>query len=118
VAVRSRIRWLPVAVLVGLCVALVPGAGASAASCAPVLDPYPGTRYEGVDLTKISAKGIACPRARKVAKGAHLKALGITPPPDGIRTFRWRGWRVVGNLRPASDKYTATRDGERVGWRF
>ena|SRR5215218_8213889 len=93
-------------------------ATASARSCAPVVNPYPGTRFEGVDLTSIRAKGITCPRARKVAKRAHSKALALTPPADGIRRFRWNGWQVVGDLRPSSDKYRATRNGKRVSWRF
>jgi hypothetical protein len=97
--------------------AIIP-ATASARSCSPVINPYPGTRYEGVDHSKIQAKGIGCARARKVAKGAHQEALGITPPVSGIRRFEWRDWEVVGNLRPASDRYSATRKGQRVGWRF
>jgi hypothetical protein len=91
---------------------------ASARSCSPVVNPYPGTRYEGINISHIRAEGIGCPRARKVAKRAHRKALGITPPPNGIRRFQWNGWRVVGDLRPSSDKYQATRVGQRVLWRF
>ena len=87
-------------------------------SCSPVVIPYPGTRYDGINLSHIRAEGIGCDKARKVAKGAHKKALGITPPPDGIRRFQWNGWKVVGDLRPSSDKYVATRGGKRVSWRF
>jgi hypothetical protein len=109
-----------VAVLLALTLALAAVAPktASARACAPVVNPYPGTRYEGINLSKIRAAGLPCAKARKVAKGAHRKALGITPPPSGIRTFRWRGWTVTGNLRPTSDKYIATRGGDRVNWRF
>jgi len=94
-------------------------AGAAAASsCQPVVNPYAGTRYEGVDLSRIEATGLPCPRAREVARGAHRKALGLTPPPNGIRRFGWHGWRVTGDLRPDSDRYLAVRDGMRVRWRF
>jgi hypothetical protein len=91
---------------------------AAAKSCSPVVNPYPGTRYEGVNLSHIRAVGIGCAKARKVAKGAHKKALGITPPPDGIRRYGWHRWAVTGNLLPASDKYQATRGSKLVRWRF
>lgn len=54
----------------------------------------------------------------RVAKGAHDQALGITPPVSGVRLFRWKGWKVVGDLRGSSDRYLATKDGKRVRWRF
>jgi hypothetical protein len=115
-----KLRLLAAAALAGLCVvAAVPStSSASAQSCSRVVNPYPGTRFEGINLSHIRAEGIGCPKARKVAKGAHRKALGITSPPDGIRRFQWNGWTVVGDLRPASDKYEATRGGKRVRWRF
>ena len=80
--------------------------------------PLPGTRYAGVDLSHITATGVSCRTARSVARGAHRKALGITPPVSGIRTFTWNGWKVRGDLRPASDRYVATRGPTRVRWRF
>lgn len=91
---------------------------ASPVACKRVVDPYPGTRYEGVDLTRIRAVGLPCSDARRVARRAHRKALGITPPADGVRRFRWHGWRVTGDLRGASDRYVAKRGDERVRWRF
>jgi hypothetical protein len=109
---------IAVAILLALTVAAVAPKTASARACSPVVNPYPGTRFEGVNLTNIRATGLSCPKARKVAKRAHRKALGITPPPNGIRRFEWHGWLVVGNLRPAHDKYSATRGGDRVDWRF
>jgi hypothetical protein len=114
----ALLRLIGIAVLLTLALAAIAPKTASARACAPVVNPYPGTRYEGVDLTNIRAAGLPCAKARKVARGAHRKALGITPPPSGVRTFQWRGWTVVGNLRPGSDKYTATRGGDRVSWRF
>ena len=53
-----------------------------------------------------------------MARGAHYKALGLTPPPSGIRRFNWRGWRVTGNLRGDTDHYLATRAGRRIRWVF
>lgn len=92
--------------------------GASYRSCQPVKNPYPGTRYEGVDLSQIRALRVSCTTARRVARGAHRKALGITPPPSGVRTLTWNGWRIRGDLRPNSDRYLATKGSRRVRWRF
>jgi len=86
--------------------------------CAPVRNPYPGTRYDGVDLTHIRALHVSCATARRVARRAHRKALRMTPPPDGIRRFRWNGWRVRRDLRPAHDRYLARKGERRVRWRF
>jgi hypothetical protein len=93
-------------------------AEAAAKSCKPVVDPYAGSRYEGVNLSRIRADGLSCSRARHVARRAHYKALGLTPPPSGIRRFSWHGWSVIGDLRPSSDTYLAVRDDMRVRWRF
>lgn len=94
------------------------GRAATTASCAPVVNPYKGTRYDGVDLSRIRATGVSCSEARRVARGAHGKALGLTPPPSGIRRFNWNGWRVTGDLRGPTDSYTATNGTRRVRWRF
>ena len=91
---------------------------ATTRSCGAVRDPYPGTRYAGVDLSRITASGVSCRAARSVVRGAHRRALGITPAVSGIRTFTWNGWTVRGDLRPASDRYVATRGSTRVRWRF
>ena len=53
-----------------------------------------------------------------MARRAHKKALGITPPPSGIRRFTWKGWQVTGNLRGDSDRYRASKGGKLVTWRF
>jgi len=50
-------------------------------SCEGVLNPYPGTRYQGIDLTHIRAKGVKCPKARRVAKRAHKMGLLLGVPP-------------------------------------
>lgn len=107
-------RALVLATLVG---ALAPSA-AAAKRCDPVVNPYPDTRFEDVDLTRIRATGVGCETARRVARGSHRKALGLTPPASGIRTFDWQGWAVRGNLRPAHDRYTALEGARRVTYRF
>jgi hypothetical protein len=91
---------------------------AAAEACDPVRNPYPGTRYEGVDLTRIRAVEVSCSWARTVAKRAHRKALGMPLPADGIRRLKWRGWSVTGDLRPATDRYVARKGDRRVRWRF
>ena len=95
-----------------------PALAQDARSCGRIDDPYAGTRYEGTDITRIRAVGVSCRVARRVARRAHRKALGITPPPSGIRRFSWRGWQVTGDLRPERDRYVATRGEQRVRWRF
>ena len=96
----------------------VPAGEAAAKSCGRVVNPYEGTRYEGSDLRKIRATRVSCRGARRVARRAHYKALGLTPPPSGIKRFTWRGWKVTGDLRPASDRYVAKKGRKRVRWRF
>ena len=85
--------------------------------CRPVLDPYPGTRYAGVDLTRIRTSAGSCESARRVARKAHRKALTITPT-RRFRRFRWNGWSVTGDLRPDRDRYVARKAGREVRWRF
>ena len=89
---------------------------ASARSCRPVLNPYPDTRYEGADLRRIRATGVPCRVARRVARCAQRKALGLPLPQNGVRRFRWRGWRVRGDQRASRDRYLARRGGDRVRW--
>jgi len=112
------VRRLPALALALAVLAAAPSGAQAARSCKPVVDPYPGTRYAGVDLTRIRATGVSCATARRVARRAHHKALGLTPPVGGIRRFTWHGWQVTGNLRADSDRYSATRPGKRVSWRF
>jgi hypothetical protein len=113
-------RWLVVIVLFAAAgTSAAPAAsGAAAKSCGRVVNPYPGTRYDGVDLRRIRATGVTCHRARQVARGAHRKALGLTPPTSGVRHFKWQGWRVTGDIRGATDRYVAKREGKRVSWQF
>ena len=92
---------------------------AASTACKPVINPYEGTRYEGIDLRRIRATGVSCRTARRVARRAHRKALGLTPAPNGIREFTWRRWTVVGDIRGSSDRYVANAPGgKRVRWRF
>jgi hypothetical protein len=107
------------AALLGVVAALAtPEAAAAAKVCDPVRNPYAGTRYEGVDLTRIRALEVSCSWARTVAKRAHRKALGMPLPADGIRRLKWRGWNVTGDLRPEIDRYVARKGDRRVRWRF
>ena len=91
---------------------------ATTRSCGSVSNPYPGTRYAGVDLSRITATGVSCRTARSVARAAHRIGLGITPRFSRIRSYTWNGWKVTGDLRPSSDRYVATRRGAKVRWRF
>src|SRR3954447_11415268 len=86
--------------------------------CAAIHDPYPNTLFAGESITNITARNVGCVTARSVARGAHRKALGVTPTAGGIRTFSFNGWHVTGDLRPAHDRYVATRAGAVVRWRF
>jgi hypothetical protein len=95
-----------------------PVAEGAAKACGRVENPYPGTRYEGEDLRRIRAVSVSCHGARRVARRAHRKALGITPPPSGVRHFMWNGWSVTGDLRGDSDRYVAKRGAKRVRWLF
>jgi hypothetical protein len=87
-------------------------------ACGAVVNPYPGTRYEGVPLSGIESMGVSCSTARLIARRAHRKALGLPVPVSGVRHFDWHGWKVRGDLRPSSDVYAARRDGMLVSWRF
>jgi hypothetical protein len=91
---------------------------ATVKACRPIRNAFPGTRYAGVDITHIRARGVSCGAARWLAKRAQHKALGITPGYDGYKRFRYHGWKVLGNLRPAHDRYLATESGRRVRWQF
>lgn len=107
-----------IALLGTVAILALPQGASAAKACEPVRNPYPGTRFEGVDLTRIKATEVSCSRARRLARRAHRKALGITPKPDGIRRFMWRGWRVGGDLRPEKDRYVARKGDGVVRWRF
>jgi hypothetical protein len=95
-----------------------PGKSAAATRCNPVVNPYEGSRYEGVDLRRIRAAGASCAKARNVTRRAHRKALRLVPRPNGTLRFEWHGWAVRGNLRPSNDRYVAKRGGKRVRWIF
>ena len=112
---RNRVAFA----LIACSVALAGSSPADAAlrACKPVLDPYPGTRYAGVDLTRIRTSAGSCATARRVARRAHRKALRMTPT-GRYRRFTWHGWKVTGDLRPDHDRYVARKDGRQVRWRF
>ena len=108
------------ATLLALTAALMaaPTAAQAVKTCEPVRNPYPGTRYEGIDLKPIRAVNVSCSWARHVARRAHRKALSLPLPADGVRRFRWRGWMITGDLRPDRDRYVARKGDRRVRWRF
>ena len=114
---RKRVALAGIVCSVALAGASPAPADAALRACKPVLDPYPGTRYAGVDLTRIRTSGRSCETARRVARKAHRKALTITPT-RRFRRFNWNGWSVTGDLRPARDRYVARKDGRQVRWRF
>lgn len=103
---------------IALCALALPATASAVKRCRPIDNPYAGTRYDGVDITRIRATRVTCLGARRVAKRAHHKGLGITPPPSGIRRYTWKGWHVTGNLRGDQDCYLATKGRKRVIWRF
>lgn len=114
-----RRRTFTIATLAASLLLAVPVAdAASYKSCKPVVNPYEGSRYDGVNLSSIRVLNGSCTGARVVAKGAHRKALGLTPSPTPIRRFVWGGWRVKGDLRGNSDRYLAVKGKKRVRWRF
>src|SRR3954447_19985948 len=116
---RLRVPTLIMMAAFLLATAAPHGASASAVkACKPVLNPYPGTRYEGENLYYIRARNVTCGGARWLAKGAHRKALGITPGLDGYRRLHWHGYKVLGNLRGDHDRYLAVKGAKRVRWRF
>ena len=118
-AKRAGVGAILAGALCGVAAAVPASADAAdARPCGRIVDPYPDTRYQGVDLTRIRATGVSCATARRVARRAHAQALGLTPPASGIRRFAWRGWEVTGDLRGASDRYVAKRNAQRVRWRF
>ena len=115
------LRKMPLLMASSVCAVVLaaPNAGAASyKSCKPVVNPYAGSRYEGVNLSSIRVLNGSCAGARLVAKGAHHKALGMTPGPDPVRRFNWGGWRVKGDLRGESDRYLAVKGAKRVRWRF
>jgi hypothetical protein len=114
---RNRVAFAGIVCSLALAGPSPAPAEAALRPCKPVLDPYPGTRYDGDDLTRIRTSAGSCATARRVARGAHRKALEITPT-RRFRRFRWHGWSVTGDLRPAHDRYVARKDGRQVRWRF
>lgn len=113
-----RLAAVLTSLLACLAVVVGPAPAAEARTCDRVVNPYAGTRYEGTDLRRIRATGTSCSTARRVARGAHRKALGMTPTASGLRTFRWRAWTVTGDVRGDSDTYRARRGDRRVRWVF
>jgi hypothetical protein len=115
---RRRAMGVLAAAAASAALGAAPAGAGTTRPCGSIANPYPGTRYEGADLRRIRATGVSCATGRRVARGAHRKALGLTPPPSGVRRFSWNGWRVTGDLRGSADRYTARRGARRVTWVF
>jgi len=116
---QARRPWLTLSVVVAAALwSPSASSGATTRLCGSVVDPYPNTRFEGIDLSRVTATGVSCATAKRVARGAHRKALGLGPSENGIRRFSWDGWTVTGDLQGSSDTYIATKRGNRVRWRF
>jgi hypothetical protein len=58
------------ALLLAAALAASSAQSATVKRCKAVLNPYPGTRFDDVDLTRIRAAGVSCRAARRVARGA------------------------------------------------
>ena len=80
---------------------LVPAGAHAVRSCKPVKNPYAGTRYDGVDLTHIRASRVSCRTARRVAKGAHRKALGLTAAGERHPPLQLEGLEREGRPAPS-----------------
>jgi hypothetical protein len=111
------------AVLAAALLAAAAPAPADAAfkSCAsiPNVSQLDGTRFAGSDIFRLRAQGVSCATARRVARGATIRALGITPPLSGIKRFRYQSWSVSDDLRGNDDLLRATGSGsKRLIWRF
>jgi hypothetical protein len=96
-------------------------ADAAVKSCASIrnVSQLDGTRFAGSDIFRIRAQGVSCTTARRIARGATLRALGITPPLSGIKRFRYQSYSVSDDLRGNDDRYTARGSGsKRITWLF
>jgi hypothetical protein len=103
-----------------LAIAAAP-ADAAFTSCASIrnVSQLNGTRFAGSDIFRIRAQGVSCTTARRIARGATLRALAITPPLSGIKRFRYQSYSVSDDLRGNDDRYSATGSGsKRITWRF
>lgn len=101
-----------------LAVAAAP-APASAKSCRPVLDMFEGSRLEGSDAYRIRATGVSCGTARRVARQGTRRAVAATPNVNGFVRVRYRRWRVLDDLRGATDRFKARAGrAKRVTWLF
>lgn len=102
-----------VATLAAILLALVSPPPASAANCSPVVNPYAGSRYEGIDLRRIRAVNVNCDKARDVVRKAHRKGL-LTFEED----YKWHAWEVRSDLSGSTDQYRARRSNARISWVF
>lgn len=55
---RLLLRFLVVGALCALATLIAASPSMGAASCRPVVNPYEGTRYEGVNIRRIQARAV------------------------------------------------------------
>ncbi len=110
---RGKSVLAPVAVIVCIAACLAVPAAGSAAKCDPVVNPYAGTRYDGIDLRRIRATNVTCGKARKVVRRGHRKALLTFE-----LKFKWHDWKIKSHLGGSVDKYRAKRGNARISWVF
>ena len=72
----NRVALAAIACSVALAGASPVHADAALRACKPVLDPYPGTRYDGVDLTRIRTSAGSCATARAWREGRTGRRSG------------------------------------------
>ncbi len=110
---RGRRIVTSVVALTCLAACLALPASGLAAKCDPVVNPYAGSRYDGIDLRRIRATNVTCDKARKVVRRGHRKAL-LTYE----LKFKWHDWKIKGHLGGSVDKYRAKRGNARISWVF
>jgi len=114
-------RPLALAFLTAALLAVAAPADAAFKSCPSIrnVSQLGGTRFAGSDIFRIRAQGVSCTMARRITRGATIRALGITPPLSGIKRFRYQSYAISDNLRGNDDRYSATGSGsKRITWLF
>jgi hypothetical protein len=106
------------AVIASLVVGLsaVGASNAAAASCGSLKDPFAGTRFSGETVSSVHASGVSCTTARSLAKKAMYRSLVMGKPGSGRVRLTIDGYRVRGDLRGSTDRFTAENGRRKVTW--
>jgi hypothetical protein len=116
---RTRLKKVLGLALLASGLVAAPAAEAAYKPCAPIINPYAGSRYEGSDLYRIRALEVSCRTARRVVRRGHYKALADAPDASGFVYVTYRRWNVTGDLRGDTDRDVAkAAGGKRVRWLF